>query len=101
MKIDDIAKQLANKVNQEHYIKHYLEKVQRGAYNKGVKDAEAKQLILSGVGKRCLADIEIEYSHPSGKKKGKLMYDDDYQTLMLKYDGGFINLPNIEDCNVC
>ena len=49
MKIDDIAKQLANKVNQEHYIKHYLEKVQRGAYNKGVKDAEAKQLILSGV----------------------------------------------------
>ena len=50
MKIDDIAKQLANKVNQEHYIKHYLEKVQRGAYNKGVKDAEAKQLILSGVG---------------------------------------------------
>jgi hypothetical protein len=49
MKIDDIAKQLANKVNQEHYIKHYLEKVQRGAYNKGVKDAEAHQLILSGV----------------------------------------------------
>jgi len=49
MKIDDIAKQLANKINQEHYIKHYLEKVQRGAYNKGVKDAEAKQLILSGV----------------------------------------------------
>ena len=49
MKIDDIAKQLANKVNQEHYIKHYLEKVQRGAYKKGVKDTEAKQLILSGV----------------------------------------------------
>ena len=49
MKIDDIAKQLANKVNQEHYIKHYLEKVQRGAYNKGVKDAEAKQLNLCGV----------------------------------------------------
>tara|TARA_R110000850_G_scaffold14183_2_gene45442 strand:- start:1556 stop:1780 length:225 start_codon:yes stop_codon:yes gene_type:complete len=48
MKIDDIAKQLANKENQEHYIKHYLEKVQRGAYNKGVKDTEAKQLILSG-----------------------------------------------------
>ena len=52
MKIDDIAKQLANKVNQEHYIKHYLEKVQRGAYNKGVKDTEAKQLILSGVSNR-------------------------------------------------
>ena len=52
MKIDDIAKQLANKVNQEHYIKQYLEKIQRGAYNKGVKDAEAKQLILSGVSNR-------------------------------------------------
>ena len=52
MKIDDIAKQLANKENQEHYIKHYLEKVQRGAYNKGVKDTEAKQLILSGVSNR-------------------------------------------------
>lgn len=49
MKIDDIAKQLANKINQEHYIKHYLEKVQRGAYNKGIKDAEAKQLNLCGV----------------------------------------------------
>ena len=49
MKIDDIAKQLANKINQEHYIKHYLEKIQRGAYNKGVKDEQAKQLILSGV----------------------------------------------------
>jgi|SaaInlV_120m_DNA_3_1039746.scaffolds.fasta_scaffold90984_2 DNA-binding GntR family transcriptional regulator len=49
MKIDDIAKQLANKVNQEHYIKHYLEKVQRGAYNKGVKDSEAKQLTLTDV----------------------------------------------------
>jgi hypothetical protein len=44
MKIDDIAKQLSNKVNQEHYIKHYLERVQRGAYKKGVKDTEAKQL---------------------------------------------------------
>tara|TARA_R110000803_G_scaffold174188_1_gene236803 strand:- start:363 stop:605 length:243 start_codon:yes stop_codon:yes gene_type:complete len=49
MKIDDIAKQLANKVNQEHYIKHYLERVQRGAYKKGIKDTEAKQLILYSV----------------------------------------------------
>lgn len=48
MKIDDIAKQLSNKVNQEHYIKHYLERVQRGAYKKGVKDTEAKQLETNG-----------------------------------------------------
>jgi hypothetical protein len=59
MKIDDIAKQLANKVNQEHYIKHYLEKVQRGAYNKGVKDAEAEQLILSGVSKSFKTELEM------------------------------------------
>ena len=51
MKIDDIAKQLANKVNQEHYIKHYLEKVQRGAYNKGLKDAQTEKLILPDVSK--------------------------------------------------
>ena len=43
MNIDNIAKQLANKVNQEHYIKHYLENVQRSAYEKGLKDAESKQ----------------------------------------------------------
>ncbi len=59
MKIDDIAKQLANKVNQEHYIKHYLEKIQRGAYNKGIKDAEAKQLILSGVSKSFYCNNEV------------------------------------------
>ena len=49
MKINDIAKQLANKVNQEHYILHYLKKVEKGAYEKGVKDTESKQLILHGV----------------------------------------------------
>lgn len=63
MKIDDIAKQLANKVNQEHYIKHYLEKVQRGAYNKGVKDTEAKQLPINGVvtGLLCVDDANCDY----------------------------------------
>ena len=57
--------------------------------------------VLLGVSKRCLADIEIEYKHPTGKKKGKLKYDDDDETLILDYKGGFITLPNIEDCNVC
>ena len=49
MKIDDIAKQLANKINQEHYVLHYLKKIEKGAYEKGFKDAESKQLILHGV----------------------------------------------------
>ena len=66
MKIDDIAKQLANKINQEHYIKHYLEKIQRGAYNKGVKDTQAEQLNLSGVGSSFLNEL-IE-KHKANKK---------------------------------
>ena len=49
MKIEEIAKQLANKINQEHYIMHYLEKVQRGAYNKGLKDAESEKLVITDV----------------------------------------------------
>ena len=40
MKINEIAKQLANKINQEHYVLQYLEKIQRTAYDKGVEDAE-------------------------------------------------------------
>tara|TARA_R110002049_G_scaffold103826_1_gene250177 strand:+ start:135 stop:389 length:255 start_codon:yes stop_codon:yes gene_type:complete len=56
---------------------------------------------LFGVSKRCLADVEIEYKHPTGKKKGKLKYDDDDETLILNYKGGCITLPSIEDCNVC
>lgn len=60
-----------------------------------------KLLNLHSVSKRSLADIEIEYKHPTGKKKGKLKYDDDKETLILDCKGGFITLPNIEDCNVC
>jgi hypothetical protein len=76
MKIDDIAKQLANKVNQEHYIKHYLEKVQRGAYNKGIKDAEAKQLILSGVVKSLPEHLIYQKAHELDEKEfEQWMYD--------------------------
>jgi len=57
-------------------------------------------LNLHIVSKRSLSDIEIEYNHPTGKVKGKLKYDDDEETLILDYKGGFITLPNIEDCNV-
>jgi hypothetical protein len=64
-------------------------------------EAVKELLDLFLVSKRCLADIEIEYKHPTGKKKGKLKYDDDDETLILDYEGGFITLPSIEDCNVC
>ena len=66
-----------------------------------VVQATEKLLDLFGVSKRCLSDIEIEYKHPTGKKKGKLKYDDDDETLILDYKGGYITLPSIEDCNVC
>ena len=64
-------------------------------------EVRKKLLNLFSVSKRSLADIEIEYKHPTGKVKGKLKYDDDEETLILDYKGGFITLPNIEDCNVC
>jgi len=40
MKIDDIAKQLANRVNQEKYIKHLLNKMTVQAYNIGFQDGQ-------------------------------------------------------------
>ena len=74
--------------------------------NSSLTDGEVSRLTnellnLHSVSKRSLSDIEIEYKHPTGKKKGKLKYDDDEETLILDYKGGFITLPNIEDCNVC
>ena len=64
-------------------------------------DILENQLTLTDVSKLSLADVEIEYNHPTGKKKGKLKYDDDNETLILDYKVGFITLPKIEDCNVC
>ncbi len=69
--------------------------------NKHLNEYLGQSLPIDSVSKRSLADIEIEYKHPTGKKKGKLKYDDDEETLILDYKGGFITLPNIEDCNVC
>jgi hypothetical protein len=73
--------------------------LEKGIIDEGT--AKQELCVLLGVSKRCLADIEIEYKHSTGKKKGKLKYDDDDETLILDYKGGFITLPNIEDCNVC
>lgn len=61
MKIKEIAKTLANKINQEHYIMHYLEKIQRGSYNKGFKDAQSKKLTLTDVGKWVMCKDKLPY----------------------------------------
>ena len=42
----------------------------------------------------------VQNKHPGGNVKGKLMYSEDEETLMLKCDGCEINLPNIEDCKI-
>ncbi len=51
MILKDIAKQLANRVNQEHYVLHYLNKVSNYFYKKGKEETE-KQFVISGVGWR-------------------------------------------------
>ena len=40
MKIDEIAKLLSNRINQEHYTKHYLVKVANTMYKQGLKDGK-------------------------------------------------------------
>ena len=40
MKIDDIANLLAEKINQSHYIKHYLNNVFINGFQKGAENSE-------------------------------------------------------------
>jgi len=49
MKMPDIIKQLANRINQPHVISTYFNKVAKGAYNKGVEDTKLNFLCISGV----------------------------------------------------
>ena len=39
MKLPDLVKQLANKINQPHVIQTYLRKVSKACYKKGYEDA--------------------------------------------------------------
>jgi len=43
MKKPDLIKQLANRINQPHVIESWIDKIEKAAYNKGLKDAECKQ----------------------------------------------------------
>ena len=43
MKKPDLIKQLANRINQPHVIESWINKIEKAAYNKGIKDAESKQ----------------------------------------------------------
>ena len=50
MKLEEIVKQLANRINQPHYIEAMLQKVVKGAYDKGLQDGkELKYDLLHNV----------------------------------------------------
>ena len=62
---------------------------------------EIQQLRKHNVVGRYVSELEIEYKHPSGKHKGRLMYeDDDSDYLILKCNGAFISLPELNKCKV-
>ena len=72
-----------------------------GRLYKAIIDALDEALTIGGVSKRNLLDTDVKCKHPSGTRKGKLQYDDDGETLILKYKGGFINIPDLSSCYVC
>ena len=58
MNLEDLAKQLANRVNQLHYVKWTLDKVAKNAYKKGFKDGQqqVKKLNIDDVSERFLVE---------------------------------------------
>jgi hypothetical protein len=59
-----------------------------------IQETQKPQLnipVVSG----CLSEITFSYKHPTGKKIGKLEYDDD-DMLILRYKGGYIMNPELD-----
>ena len=98
--MEELIKELKEKA-MSYDLNNKQNRALRGAYVDAlvmVKNA----LNIHLVSKRLLADNNVEYDHPTGLIKGKLMYDDDeFTTLILKYEGGIINLPDLDKCIVC
>jgi len=67
MKLEDIVKQLANRINQPHYIEHWLKKVRDTAYKKGLEDGKAEQLALLDVSKECEHPFAMVMSKCNGE----------------------------------
>lgn len=57
MNLDDIAKLLAKKNNQEHYIKHYLNNVFIKGFQKGAENSEKFAI---GFANWCKQEYELE-----------------------------------------
>ena len=70
MKLSDIAKNLANRINQQHYIEHELKKVFETAYKLGFeeanKQAQALQLQQTGV-MACFSEEQLSQINKYGK----------------------------------
>tara|TARA_R110000772_G_scaffold86796_1_gene181494 strand:+ start:969 stop:1262 length:294 start_codon:yes stop_codon:yes gene_type:complete len=66
-----------------------------------LQKCQEKQLTLTDVSKRNLLDTDVKCKHPSGTRKGRLEYHEDGETLILRYKGGFINIPDLSNCYVC
>lgn len=77
-----------------------LEKVKNGTLTP--IQAQKQLLGLFSVIGRYVSELEIEYKHPSGKVKGRLMYEDDEgEYLILKQHGSsYITLPHLDKCKV-
>ena len=69
MILKDLAKQLANRINQEHYVLHYLNKVANYFYKKGKEETE-KQFAISGVSNRRELLIATLYGWQDYKEQG-------------------------------
>lgn len=68
MNLDDISKELGNRINQPHYIKHWLEKVSKGAHDKGLiagrKEAIEFGMWLTGHDKDTIRQMFLDYIKP-------------------------------------
>ena len=78
-----------------------LHKLESEEKANGADASTEPALPIQSVIGRYVSELEIEYKHPSGKCKGRLMYEDnDSDYLILKCNGSFISLPELDKCKV-
>lgn len=85
-RLDDIAKLLANRINQEHYVMQYLVKIANWAYNIGEQKRLGQKLPIQNVSNLLIArDESIRFARWI-LKYAKDDFDKD-NTLCHKYEG--------------
>jgi hypothetical protein len=92
--------------NKEEELEHRIELLEVAMGNVQLAMGESNNkgkatLQINSVIGCFLTDVIFEYEHPSGTVRGKLIYDDDEETLMLRYsEGGYITLPDLDKCKI-